>query len=36
MNPAALRFVPRERMAEEGYGELLTLFDEPAGEAADG
>ena len=34
MNSAALRFVPRERMADEGYGDLLSLFDEPAGEAA--
>ena len=28
MNSAALRFVPRERMADEGYGELLDLFDD--------
>ncbi len=28
MNSAALRFVPRERLAEEGYGELLGLFDD--------
>jgi methionine-R-sulfoxide reductase len=34
MNSAALRFVPRERMADEGYGDLLSLFDEPAGETA--
>lgn len=27
MNSAALRFVPRERMAEEGYGDLLPLLD---------
>ncbi|HUK77019.1 MAG TPA: peptide-methionine (R)-S-oxide reductase MsrB [Thermoleophilia bacterium] len=34
MNSASLRFVPRERMAAEGYGELLDLFgEEPAGEA---
>jgi methionine-R-sulfoxide reductase len=35
MNSAALRFVPRERLAEEGYGELLRLFgDESAGDMA--
>ncbi len=28
MNSASLRFVPRERMAAEGYGELLSLFGE--------
>jgi len=34
MNSASLRFVPRERMAAEGYGELLSLFgDAPADEA---
>ena len=27
MNSAALRFVPKEKMAEEGYGDLLSLFD---------
>ena len=27
MNSAALRFVPKERLAEEGYGEYLALFD---------
>ena len=30
MNSAALRFVPRERMAAEGYGRYLGLFDEDA------
>ncbi|HSB61787.1 MAG TPA: peptide-methionine (R)-S-oxide reductase MsrB [Vicinamibacteria bacterium] len=30
INSAALRFVPVERLAEEGYGEFLRLFD-PAG-----
>ncbi len=30
MNSAALRFVPRERMAAEGYGRYLGLFDEAA------
>jgi methionine-R-sulfoxide reductase len=34
MNSAALHFVPREHMAEEGYGEYLKLFDdEQVGEA---
>ena len=28
MNSASLRFVPRERMAAGGYGELLSLFGE--------
>lgn len=28
MNSAALRFVPKERLAEEGYGEYLDLFGE--------
>lgn len=27
INSAALRFIPKEQMAEEGYGELLALFD---------
>lgn len=27
MNSAALRFVPLERLAEEGYGEYLALFE---------
>ena len=26
MNSAALRFIPVSRMAEEGYGEYLSLF----------
>jgi methionine-R-sulfoxide reductase len=26
MNSAALRFIPRERLQEEGYGEYLALF----------
>ena len=26
MNSAALRFIPKEKMADEGYGELLSLF----------
>lgn len=28
MNSAAMRFVPRVRLAEEGYGDLLALFQE--------
>jgi methionine-R-sulfoxide reductase len=28
MNSAALRFVPREDMEQEGYGEYLSLFDD--------
>jgi peptide methionine sulfoxide reductase msrA/msrB len=28
MNSAALRFIPKEKMAEEGYGEFLYLFEE--------
>lgn len=28
MNSAALRFVPREEMEQEGYGEYLRLFDQ--------
>lgn len=27
INSAALRFIPVEKMAEEGYGEYLVLFD---------
>jgi peptide methionine sulfoxide reductase msrA/msrB len=27
MNSASLRFVPRERMGEEGYGHLLNIFE---------
>lgn len=30
MNSAALRFVPRERLAAEGYGEYLVLFEDDA------
>ncbi len=26
MNSAALRFIPVDRLAEEGYGEYLALF----------
>mgnify|MGYP000163469656 CR=1 FL=1 len=29
INSAALRFIPKEEMAEEGYGEYLTLFAIP-------
>lgn len=31
INSAALRFIPREDMADAGYGELLTLFEETNG-----
>ena len=31
MNSAALRFVPVERLAEEGYGQYLALFEKAAG-----
>jgi methionine-R-sulfoxide reductase len=34
MNSAALRFVPVERLAEEGYGKYLKLFAQHGGEAA--
>lgn len=27
INSAALRFIPYEQMAKEGYGEWLSLFD---------
>ncbi len=27
VNSAALRFIPREKMQEEGYGKYLYLFD---------
>ena len=30
MNSAALRFVPREHLEAEGYGEYLKLFGNPA------
>lgn len=29
MNSAALRFIPKERLREEGYGEYAGLFDVP-------
>ncbi|QBK25999.1 peptide-methionine (R)-S-oxide reductase MsrB [Ureibacillus thermophilus] len=28
INSAALRFIPKEKLEEEGYGEYLKLFDE--------
>ena len=31
MNSAALRFVPVEQLEQEGFGEYLALFHEPAG-----
>ena len=27
MNSAALRFIPKEKMSEEGYADLLSIFD---------
>jgi methionine-R-sulfoxide reductase len=35
MNSAALRFVPVERLAQEGYGRFLPLFERSAGTSAD-
>ena len=35
MNSAALRFVPVERLAQEGYGEYLQLFQSQGEKAAD-
>jgi hypothetical protein len=34
MNSAALRFIPKEDLEAEGYGEYLRLFQEPEGGAA--
>jgi methionine-R-sulfoxide reductase len=33
MNSAAMRFIPVEKLAEEGYGEYLRLFQADAGKA---
>lgn len=30
INSASLRFIPREKMQEEGYGRYLSLFEKPA------
>ena len=30
INSASLRFVPKAKLAEEGYGQYLSLFDKPA------
>jgi peptide-methionine (R)-S-oxide reductase len=35
MNSASLRFIPVERLEEEGYGEYLSLFQEGSGERED-
>jgi methionine-R-sulfoxide reductase len=35
MNSAALRFIPVERLEEEGYGQYLSLFKEQAREKMD-
>jgi hypothetical protein len=29
MNSAALRFIPKEDLEKEGYGEYLRLFEKP-------
>jgi methionine-R-sulfoxide reductase len=29
MNSAAMRFIPVEKLAEEGYGQYLPLFEKP-------
>jgi peptide-methionine (R)-S-oxide reductase/peptide methionine sulfoxide reductase msrA/msrB len=34
MNSAALRFVPVERLEEEGYAQYLRLFQTPASKDA--
>jgi methionine-R-sulfoxide reductase len=31
INSAALRFIPVEKLKEEGYGEYLSLFQSPQG-----
>jgi methionine-R-sulfoxide reductase len=35
LNSASLRFIPVERLEEEGYGQYLSLFKEQAGKKAD-
>jgi methionine-R-sulfoxide reductase len=35
INSAALRFIPRDKLAEEGYGEYLKLFNSPAAQPQD-
>jgi len=35
INSASLRFIPREDLEKEGYGEFLSLFEKPAGDRAD-
>jgi peptide methionine sulfoxide reductase MsrB len=32
VNSASLRFIPREKIKEEGYAELLGLFESGSGE----
>jgi methionine-R-sulfoxide reductase len=34
MNSASLRFIPKEKLAEEGYGDYLKLFDPAASATA--
>ena len=36
MNSAALRFIPVDRLAAEGYGQYLPLFQRPAIDASPG
>ena len=35
INSASLRFIPREDLAEQGYGEYLSLFEQPAAKDAE-
>jgi peptide-methionine (R)-S-oxide reductase/peptide methionine sulfoxide reductase msrA/msrB len=34
MNSASLRFIPLEKLEEEGYGEYLALFQQEADRSA--
>jgi peptide-methionine (R)-S-oxide reductase len=36
MNSASLRFIPVERLEEEGYGQYLSLFEDKAGKQTGG
>jgi len=36
MNSAALRFIPKEELAAEGYGEYAGLFEDAAAGKPDG
>jgi methionine-R-sulfoxide reductase len=35
INSASLRFIPREELEEQGYGEYLSLFEQPAAKDAE-